>query len=1377
MSGLFSGAADTHAVFRIEEGVTFSVLNRLSSAFNTSGQISFTGAGEVNFSGNTENIFGGAVYAEGDISFSSSAVFSNNFALTGSGGALFSNNGSVYLADGTRFSGNSTANLGGGIFAAQNIEFGDSAVVENNSGGEGGALAAVGSVIFGDDAELRGNIATFGQGGAVVSGMGDIIFGDGAIVSYNTADQAGGALWSGNDIVFGDNASLTGNTSTARSGGALNAYNGVEFGNDAVIMNNTAGRGAGGVYSGIGGVTFGNNAALIGNTAQSGHGGAVSSGATASFGDNALLSGNTATGVGGAVSATDVIFGEDAEITNNSAVVSGAIYSSTSAVFGNGVKLSENTSTNGHGGAVYSDGTVSFGDNAELSGNSAYLYGGAVYSMGAVTFGNGAKIFDNTAAYGGALLIYNGAVFGDNTEFKDNTADYTAGAVYAVMGDLEFGDGAVIIDNTAGGAGALYTSAGSITFGNNAVLTGNEAESGDGGAVLSGMIASFGDNALLSDNTAFNYGGAVWAGDVIFGEDAEITNNTAYTTGAVYAYASAVFGNGVKLSENVSTGGHGGAVYSEGMVSFSDDAELSGNSAYLYGGAVYSMDAVTFGNGAKIFDNTAAYGGALLTYNGAVFGDNTEFKDNTADYTAGAVYVVSGDLEFGDGAVIMNNTAGAAGALYASAGNITFGDNASLSGNEAENGNGGAVLSGMTASFGDNALLSGNTAFGSGGAVYSGGAVSFGTEAKLSDNTAAHGGAVYSAAGDVVFGNNTSLTDNTASVSGGAVYAGGNVTFNAEGDGVTLISGNLAGGEANSIFFAADGSILTVNTEDESVVDMRDSVSVTDSASVNVVKTGSGVWKLGGVNDFGGGSLQIAEGTLYLYRENEVSNGYDSLGGEKGVAFGEISAGSVSIGENAVIAGSGTVNNTISLSGRLSPGNSIGVINMNSVVFQADSVYEVEISPDGANDLAVIAGNADLSGGSVSVLAESGNWGNFASYTILEAGSLTGEFQNISSNLAFLDPFLKYENNSVILDVYRNNASFESVTRTYNQKMISGALAGFGTDSGLYREILGMSASSARSAFDSMNGEIHATAVSAALNNSRLIRDSLTAHLIERSALRITAENSAWVKLFGFTTDTDSDGNAAKYNADGQILIGGVDFQPASSGRFGITLGFESGDVEVNDGRNSDADIKTIHFGAYGSYNAGFAEFRAGGLMGFADVETERTAEAGGFRETLNGDYKARIFQTFAEAGKRISLGRGYIMPFISAAHVYMEADSFTEDGGDMALEVSDYSGNLLTASFGLRGNVSFTDIFGLGAYAAYQHIAEGYEPERKSRFVSGGSGFDTKGLPLDRNSFIIGTDINCSITEAVNLSVGYGGSFGDYITEHHGKASISVAF
>src|SRR5690606_525600 len=75
------------------------------------------------------------------------------------------------------------------------------------------------------------------------------------------------------------------------------------------------------------------------------------------------------------------------------------------------------------------------------------------------------------------------------------------------------------------------------------------------------------------------------------------------------------------------------------------------------------------------------------------------------------------------------------------------------------------------------------------------------------------------------------------------------------------------------------GAGLAVHTENDAILDMRDPLSG-DHAQINtvqVIKSGAGVWKLGGDNDFSGveGSstkFTVAAGKLYLYGEGEAAN-------------------------------------------------------------------------------------------------------------------------------------------------------------------------------------------------------------------------------------------------------------------------------------------------------------------------------------------------------------------------------------------------------------------------------------------------------------------------------------------------------------------------
>ena len=59
------------------------------------------------------------------------------------------------------------------------------------------------------------------------------------------------------------------------------------------------------------------------------------------------------------------------------------------------------------------------------------------------------------------------------------------------------------------------------------------------------------------------------------------------------------------------------------------------------------------------------------------------------------------------------------------------------------------------------------------------------------------------------------------------------------------------------------------------------------------------------------------------------------------------------------------------------------------------------------------------------VLAQSGNYARQTRYTILTAsGGVDGEFENVTSNLAFLTPLLSYDPNNVFLTLIHNDITF-----------------------------------------------------------------------------------------------------------------------------------------------------------------------------------------------------------------------------------------------------------------------------------------------------------------------------------------------------------------
>src|SRR5690606_21810146 len=127
----------------------------------------------------------------------------------------------------------------------------------------------------------------------------------------------------------------------------------------------------------------------------------------------------------------------------------------------------------------------------------------------------------------------------------------------------------------------------------------------------------------------------------------------------------------------------------------------------------------------------------------------------------------------------------------------------------------------------------------------------------------------------------------------------------------------------------------------------------------------------------------------------------------------------------------------------LATGNSIDTLTVDGdVVFEAGSIFEVEVEADGSTDVLAATGTATINGGTVDVQASDvGTWSSSTDFSILTAdGGVTGEFDTVTSNLAFLTPTLSYDANSVQLTLTRNDIAFSEMADKAPEKAAAGAL-------------------------------------------------------------------------------------------------------------------------------------------------------------------------------------------------------------------------------------------------------------------------------------------------------------------------------------------------
>lgn len=119
------------------------------------------------------------------------------------------------------------------------------------------------------------------------------------------------------------------------------------------------------------------------------------------------------------------------------------------------------------------------------------------------------------------------------------------------------------------------------------------------------------------------------------------------------------------------------------------------------------------------------------------------------------------------------------------------------------------------------------------------------------------------------------------------------------------------------------------------------------------------------------------------------------------------------------------------------------------------------------------------------------NWAAVKDYGITSAsGGVTGQFDSVQSNLAFLTPSLVYGGTSISLSMMRNDISFASVGETGNQRSTAAGLDSLGAWA-IYGRIVSLDSASARDAFDALSGEVHRSVQIVALEDSGRVRKAL----------------------------------------------------------------------------------------------------------------------------------------------------------------------------------------------------------------------------------------------------------------------------------------------
>ena len=1146
-------------------------------------------------------------------------------------------------------------------------------------------------------------------------------------VAGDIVDNGGLVFDRSDNVVFGGNISGSGSLTQSGSGNLILTSNNSYTGR-TVIAGGGLQIGNGGTTGAIAGDVVDNGRLTFDRTDTLSYAGAITgSGAMNQQGSGVLiLAGNSSYQGGTTIGAGTLQIGDG----GTTGAITGDVLNQGKLVFDRSDTVHLDGELSGQGELIQQGhgALVLDGNSSSFAGNTTVTDG--TLSIGSVA-GNGAALGGNVTVQTGASLGGHGAIGGDVTlQSGSSLAPGAAGSTLTVHGDLVAAQGSRF-DFQFGAPGSNFLVAGtgdSVRVDGDVTLNGVELDVTNAGGMGAGIynVLTYG-GALNQTQGGLVLGNGTGPAITLQYLSAQKQINLVDTAGLTLSFWNA---NGQASSTQM---GGGSGTWSATSRAWTDANGAIPNSIMqpqpgmaVFGG---TPGAVTVSNSDG---NVAALGLQFATDGYTLTGDALQLIGSN-----GAAPVI----RVGDG-----SSAGTG--MTATVTNVLTGSDGL-----AKNDLGTLVLTGNSIYTGGTTINAGSLQLGNGG-----------NSGMIAGDVANNGTLAFDHGDDIAFAG-------TISGSGALTQLGsGSVTLTADNTyagGTVIAAGTLRIGNGGG-----SGSIVGNIRDDGALVFDRGDTLIFAGAIAgqgSLMQAGAGTLILNGDSSAFAGSTTVQSGTLEI---GDAATPSASLGGKVTVAGG------------ATLRGHGSVTGNVTNNGTVWAGGSIGTLTIKGNYTQtAAGTLNVDAMPGGQASLLAISGSANLAGSAL-VLEGTGQWSPQTSYTILTAGNgIAGQFASIQSSLAFLDPTLSYGANALTLSLQRNDVNFSSVAQTPNQAGVAAAANGLGAGNSVYDALVVLDASTARHAFEQLDGQIHASLRTAIMDDERYVRDAVTDHLLDWNQGNGSHEGrtddgtAVWTAAWAHSGSQDGNGNTSTLDASGGGMLLGVDTPVGERARVGGVIG--AGDLSNSLGAlDSSAHGRTRHAGIYASLQAGGFRLMGGAIYGRQTLTTHRSIAFPGLVGPANGSYDADTVQGYLDGSYVFAIGRGTLAPFVDVAAQRLHTDGFNETG-IAALDGRSQTNTQTYGTAGLRGTVQLDDRGTVQAHASvgWQHAWGDVIATSALQFAGGGDVFTTQGAPTARNAATVTAGLRFLVTPSLTLDAGYDGQFARRVDNQSARISLSYAF
>ncbi|HEY0122211.1 MAG TPA: autotransporter domain-containing protein, partial [Rhizobium sp.] len=483
--------------------------------------------------------------------------------------------------------------------------------------------------------------------------------------------------------------------------------------------------------------------------------------------------------------------------------------------------------------------------------------------------------------------------------------------------------------------------------------------------------------------------------------------------------------------------------------------------------------------------------------------------------------------------------------------------------------------------------------------------------------------------------------------------------------------------------------------------------------------------------------------------------------------------GVVDVDNGGLLSGSGIVGGLfVNAGGVLAPGAGIATLAVNGdVTFRAGSTYQVDIDAGGLSDRVDATGAVSIEGGTLDIRAAGGSYGPTTSYTILTAGSITGTFDSVSSDFAFLSPTLTYGATAIDMQLDRNSVLFADVADTANGRATAAAVEALGSGNSVYDAVLPLDSTTANGAFSQLSGEVHASLKSALLWESRFTREAILSEIawgVDRRKDEVTFWNSGYLS----SNVWSGNGNAAGIDTRINGVVFGADAPISDQRRFGGIVGYGQDSLEQ-------ANTDSYHAGLYAMGNVGPVNLVGGAIYSHNEASTRRGISSGTFADRLTADYASATSQVFADLSWTHELDAVKFQPFANLAYINLKTDAFRESGGNAALSASGSDAAIATSTIGLRWSVDWPENefpASVSGMLGWRHVAGDVTPYSSLAF-SGGAPFIIEGVTMPQDSLVARLGVSAKLSKSARLTLSYSGEFGKDLRSSSAQVNLVASF